>query len=87
MNDVTPMITFLKNIVEWVEKYFDLISNFNLKTNEYQAHLFVQNHANFTKFEARKFTSFERGSIQLKLCTIQIVELPLGHFLNISDQT
>ena len=75
-DNITEMVTVIKNIVRWVHKYFHLISNFKLDSNQVDVLLLEKNHNNIGELTSSIDALLQNNSIKLILSTSLIVMDP-----------
>ena len=67
---ISKVITFLEDVVTWIQEYLYLIANLNLKADYSKIHLQIENLAYFFEFKAHKCFLFERYPIKFILSTV-----------------
>ena len=76
---ISEVITFLKDVVCWIQENLYLIPNLDLKTDYCKIHLQIKNLANFFEFKAHKCFLFKWYPIQLIFGSVQVVVVPFLH--------
>jgi len=76
MNYVCPVVTVLKNVLSWVNKNFDSVSNLQLNSNQSYVHFVVDYHHHVFVLQAIEFVAQQRHSVNLVLSSRQVIHLP-----------
>jgi len=83
MDNVTKIITAVKDKIVWINEHLGLISHIYFKCNKEKALLLIKNHTYIFELEAFKLALFERHAVELVFGSRLVIMHP--HFFRIKD--